>query len=248
MTSSAGSSHPANDNRDATGGSEDGAAPGSNSYSSPPCYMHEVDASGCGLVDPQQARDVARWRKAERVRLIAARLALPRAERVAHARGVARDLETIVTSIDARCVSLYWPFRGEPDLHPWMERAWARGQRTALPVVVAKHKPLEFREWQPGMPLARGIWNIPYPAQGAVVVPDVVVAPLVGFDRAGFRLGYGGGYFDRTLLSSPAIAVGVGHPIAEISTIFPQPHDIPMDWIVVGDGIPRHFVRTREAR
>ena len=120
-----------------------------------------------------------------------------------------------------------------------------RGVRVALPVVIAHGQPLEFREWRPGARLARGVWNIPYPADGAVVTPDVAVAPLVGFDRACYRLGYGGGFFDRTLasLEPRALAIGVGYPQSELATIFPQPHDVPMDWIVAAAAAPLRRVR-----
>jgi hypothetical protein len=85
---------------------------------------------------------------------------------------------------------------------------------------------------------ARGLWNIPHPADGKLIVPNVVIAPVVGFDLEGFRLGYGGGFFDRTLarLNPKPLTIGVGYPEAELRTIFPQPHDIPMDWVVTGSG------------
>lgn len=211
-------------------------------FSSPPCFMHELDPAFGGMpVDPQQARDVARWRKAERERLIAARLALPQDERAAHSQRIAGELDAIVPLGSRPIVSLYWPFRGEPDLRPWMAAACEKGARVALPVVVAKAQPLVFREWTPGARLERGVWNIPFPADGPVVIPDVVIAPLVGFDAACYRLGYGGGFFDRTLagLEPKATAIGVGHPVGALPTIFPQPYDIPMDWIVLGDGQAR---------
>jgi 5,10-methenyltetrahydrofolate synthetase len=87
--------------------------------------------------------------------------------------------------------------------------------------------------------MARGLWNIPHPADGKLIVPNVVIAPVVGFDLQGYRLGYGGGFFDRTLarLDPKPLTVGVGYPDAELRTIFPQPHDIPMDWVVTGSGI-----------
>jgi len=112
----------------------------------------------------------------------------------------------------------------------------ARGVRVALPVALALGQPLVFREWQPNARMARGLWKIPYPAEGADVVPSVVIAPLVGFDKQCFRLGYGGGFFDRTLAGFEAapLVIGVGYASALIATIFPQPHDIPMDWIVTG--------------
>lgn len=218
---------------------EDEATEGT--YASPPCFMHEVAPAYAGLVtDALQARDVARWRKAERERLIAGRLALSVAEREDHARRVARDLDDLAPRCPGAIVSLYWPFRGEPNLRPWMHAACRAGLRVALPVVVAKAQPLLFREWTPEGRLERGVWNIPFPADGAIVQPTIVIAPLVGFDAACYRLGYGGGFFDRTLATMLAkpLVIGVGHPSQKIATIFPQPHDIAMDWIVTGDAAP----------
>ncbi len=190
---------------------------------------------------PAELFAVQRWRKAERARLIAARLELSVAEREEHALRIAHDLDRIVPRTPASLVSLYWPFRGEPDLRPWMRAACERGIRVALPVVIALGQPLVFREWTPGARLERGVWNIPFPADGEVVVPNVVVAPLVGFDPACYRLGYGGGFFDRTLaaMTTERLVIGVGHPVGAMETIHPQPHDIPMDWIVTGTGAPR---------
>lgn len=209
------------------------------------CFMREIDPASGGLMpDHIQARDVARWRKAERERLIAARLALAPAEREEVARFIARDLDTIVPDRSATVISLYWPFRGEPDLRPWMADACARGLRVALPIVKAKAQPLEFREWTPGARMERGVWNIPYPADGTVVAPTVVIAPLVGYDAAGYRLGYGGGFFDRTLatLAAKPLVIGVGYLLGAISTIYPQWHDVPMTWIVTGHEKPRQRV------
>ena len=108
------------------------------------------------------------------------------------------------------------------------------GSRCRSPLALGQ--PLVFREWHPHARLARGLWKIPYPADGAPVTPDIVIAPLVGFDGGCYRLGYGGGFFDRTLaaLSPKALAIGVGYPSAALRTIYPQPHDVPMDWIVTG--------------
>jgi 5-formyltetrahydrofolate cyclo-ligase len=135
---------------------------------------------------------------------------------------------------------VYWPIKAEPDLRAWMRAMAERGVRIALPVAVALGQPLVFCEWHPNARMARGLWNIPYPADGAVVVPTTVLAPVVGFDKDCYRLGYGGGFFDRTLASlagNPTV-IGVGYPGALIATIFPQPHDIPMDWIVTGAAPP----------
>ena len=184
----------------------------------------------------QNAADVMGWRKTERERLIAARMALSVAERKEHAALVAGDLDALIPVTGDTIVSLYWPFRGEPNLHPWMAAACEKGIRIALPIVVAKGQPLIFREWKPGARMERGVWNIPFPADGAIVEPTVVIAPLVGFDAENYRLGYGGGFFDRTLasLNRQALAIGVGHPVGALRTIHPQSHDIPMRWIVTG--------------
>jgi 5,10-methenyltetrahydrofolate synthetase len=84
--------------------------------------------------------------------------------------------------------------------------------------------------------MARGLWKIPYPAAGEEVSPTIVIAPVVGFDQACYRLGYGGGFFDRTLatMARKPWVLGVGYAELQIPTIFPQPHDIAMDWIVTG--------------
>ena len=204
--------------------------------------MHELDAAhfgSFGVDDPQQRADVMRWRRAERQRLIEARRAIEAAERRRFAEQIAAGLDQVVGDVCGRTVSVYWPFRGEPDLRPWMERVPARGGRCALPVVVAREAPLVFRAWQPGARLDRGVWNIPIPADGEEVTPEIVIAPVVGFDRACYRLGYGGGFFDRTLaaLPGPPLVIGVGYSQAAIPTIYPQPHDIPMHLIITERGI-----------
>jgi 5,10-methenyltetrahydrofolate synthetase len=104
--------------------------------------------------------------------------------------------------------------------------------------VVASQAPLVFRRWQRGAPLTPGVWSIPVPADGEEVVPDVVIAPLVGFDPDCYRLGHGGGFFDRTLanLARRPRIVGVGYARLALRTIYPQAHDIPMDVIVTEEG------------
>jgi 5-formyltetrahydrofolate cyclo-ligase len=208
-------------------------------FASPPCFMHELDPSYLGMpVDPQQARDVARWRKCERERLIAARFAMPADERSEHAARMANGLDAFIAIAPETIISVYWPVRGEPDLRPWMTALCKKGVRIALPAVAGEGLPLLFREWLPGAKMERGFGNIPFPAGGAAVLPTILVAPLVGFDAAGYGLGYGGGFLNRTLahLRPRPLAIGVGYPIGLISTIYPQAQDIPMDWIVTGCG------------
>jgi 5,10-methenyltetrahydrofolate synthetase len=131
-------------------------------------------------------------------------------------------------------LGIYWPIRGELDLRDYARRHVETGGTAVLPVVVAKGSPVEFWQWQPGASLRRGFWNIPVPVERRVAVPDVLLIPLVGYDAAGYRLGYGGGYYDRTLaaLTPRPLCIGVGYDDSALATIHPQPHDIPMDWIV----------------
>jgi 5-formyltetrahydrofolate cyclo-ligase len=176
------------------------------------------------------ASQIKLWRKKERDRLIAERLAIAPDLRREHAERIAARLDELVHPVAGLTVSTYWPLHGEPDLRPWMERIIARGGRCALPVVVVKNAPLIFRAWTPAAKMERGFWNIPVPADGAEIIPDIIIAPVVGFDSECYRLGYGGGYFDRTLatLRGSRRVIGVGYSSAQIATIHPQPHDIPM--------------------
>lgn len=209
-------------------------------YASPPCFAHEVDQNHVDplAVDPQQEEDVARWRKAVRARLLAERAALPVSERQAAAETILGRLDALLAaryqSIEGLTISAWWPIKAELNLRHWMENLLERGARVALPVVVVPAAPLVFRLWTPDCKMVQGFWKIPVPADGQEVVPDVTLAPVVGWDTAGYRLGYGGGYFDRTL-QAPArrpLTVGVGIGSAQLATIFPQEHDIPMDAIV----------------
>ena len=215
------------------------------SYASPPCMAGEVapDYFDPLAVDPQQAVDVARWRKAKRAELLAMRAALPVTELQAAARGIAggldRVLEELLPDVRGKVISGFWPIKSEPDLRFWLAALAGRGAITALPVVETRFAPLVFRPWKPGDPMVRGDWNIPVPTTTETVQPDLALAPLVGWDRQGYRLGYGGGYFDRTLAAMKPLAVGIGLSAARIDSIFPQPHDIPLDRIVTEDGVQR---------
>ncbi|HMN82567.1 MAG TPA: 5-formyltetrahydrofolate cyclo-ligase [Burkholderiaceae bacterium] len=131
-----------------------------------------------------------------------------------------------------------WPHRGEFDARPLAARFIAQGGRAALPVVAARGAALQFRRWEPGAAMAAGDHGIPVPAAGEPLSPDLMLVPLVGFDEAGYRLGYGGGYFDRTLAGlARAHTIGVGYESARVRSIEPQPHDLPMRWIVTEAGV-----------
>ncbi|WP_370158753.1 5-formyltetrahydrofolate cyclo-ligase [Limimaricola soesokkakensis] len=202
---------------------------------SSPCFAHLlVDGHP---VDAGTARDVARFRRAERVRLLAARTMSSRERESATAVLIA-GLDRIIAPKAGMTIAVYWPIRGEPDLRPWMAKAHAAGAGILLPVVVAKAMPLEFRDWSPDCPMTRGIWNIPVPADGEARVPDIVIAPLVGIDRDLYRLGNGGGYYDRTLarLQQRPRIIGMGFAGCELPTIYPMPWDVPMDEALLSDG------------
>jgi len=179
-------------------------------------------------------RTVQQWRVATRRQLRARREAIPRVHRERTGRFIRAVIEHHLPELDGACVGLYWPFRGELDLRELADVLAERARDFALPVVAAAGRPLLFRRWWPGMRMTRGTWDIPVPASGAEVHPDVLLIPLLGHDLAGYRLGHGGGYYDRTLsaLSPRPLAVGVGYAAARLASIVPQPHDEPMDIVI----------------
>lgn len=108
-----------------------------------------------------------------------------------------------------------------------------------MPVVVTPHAPLEFRVWWPGVPMRAGAFGIPFPVDTEVVSLNAALIPVNGFDAEGYRLGNGGGYFDRTLADYPVkpVSIGLGYELARLDTIHPQPHDVPLDFVVTEAGI-----------
>lgn len=130
------------------------------------------------------------------------------------------------------------PSRNEFDARPLASRLISRGWRAAMPVVIAPAAPMVFRAWTPAAPMSRDRYGIPIPTAGEELAPGIVLLPLVAFDAAGYRLGYGGGYFDRTLAAQVPcpLAVGVGFELARVSSIRPQAHDVPLDAIVTEAG------------
>ena len=201
--------------------------------SSPACLMHEVER----LAPPKSGswEDVKAWRKLQREALIKARPQDPN-ERRLRSEPILKQL--IAQLSGAKILGIYWPFRGEIDVRELAHRHIEAGGVAALPVVIEKNAPVEFWRWQPDVPMTRGLYNIPIPGEREVVVPDVLIVPLVGFDRQGYRLGYGGGYYDRTLAASTPRprTIGIAFAEAEIETTYPQAHDIPMSRIVTDRG------------
>jgi 5-formyltetrahydrofolate cyclo-ligase len=201
----------------------------------------EVSSPVCFAPAEVSPADVALWRRAERERLRALRLQMSVAARGRVDAALSRHLEGLLGGdLRGTVISGYWPIKGEPDLRAWLRALLGRGAVVALPVVVERGAPLVFRRWEPGMAMERGMWNIPVPPAAAeAVLPQVALAPLVGWDAAGYRLGYGGGYFDRTLaaLTPRPRVIGVGLQGAQLATIHPQPHDVAMDVIVTEAGV-----------
>jgi 5-formyltetrahydrofolate cyclo-ligase len=190
------------------------------------------------VVDPQTWKDVSAFRKSERKRLYAARQTQSAEDRKSASTAISAKLDELLGDVAGRTIAAYWPIRGEVNLHAWMAAISERGGKVCLPVVMEKNQPVTFHRWAPGCAMAKGIWNIPVPAEPEAVVPDVVIVPLLGVDESGYRLGNGGGYYDRTLarLGSEVLIIGVGQAFARMKTIFPMSWDIAMHKVVLGDG------------
>lgn len=156
---------------------------GRGGFAWPPCYAAEVAPEYVDplAVDPQQARDVARWRKAERSRLRAARLALSVAERREIGEALAGHLQQVLKErlggARGMVLSAYWPIKGEPDLRPLMAALHEAGVTVALPLVETRAAPLTFRRWTPETRMVRGDWNIPVPPPDAPVLTPAIALP-----------------------------------------------------------------------
>lgn len=181
------------------------------------------------------------WRKTERERLVAARAALDAGTLERHRQRIDAHLERSFPGLASATLAFCWPIKGEYDARHLARTLRERGALTALPVVVAPRQPLAFREWHPGVRLAVGPLDIPYPVDSPEVVPNAVLLPMNGWDAAGYRLGYGAGFFDRTLaaLAKKPAVIGVSYEMARMDTIRPQAWDIPVDWVVTERGVYR---------
>lgn len=142
-------------------------------------------------------------------------------------------------------VGFCWPIHKEPDLRPLLAAWSAQGEPgfcALLPVVVEKNAPLSFRAWSPETLLVDDCYGIPTPAVGEFLLPEALLLPVNAFDSAAYRLGYGGGYFDRTLVALSAqgvrpLTIGLGFELARVDSIRPEPHDLPLDAVVTEAGV-----------
>ena len=190
-----------------------------------------------------ERREILAWRKERRAALIAARKALPSAAHNAASAEITKHLTTLFSPFGRSLVGAYWPFRREYNVLAFLEWLTGRRHEVALPVVLGKGMPLEFRHWTRDMEMVSGVYDIPYPAAGDPVRPEILIIPMVGFDAAGYRLGYGGGFYDRTIAAAAPkpLCVGTGFELGRLETIFPLPHDIPMDYVVTEKGLYRRI-------
>ena len=175
-----------------------------------------------------------------RERAIARRQAMPLDTKTTGERHGAQFFEVFGEELDrmtGRVVSGYWPIRGELDVRPLLNRLADRNFTCALPVVIGRAQPLMFRKWAPGDQLIDGGFGTRVPANTAVeVIPDIVLAPLLAFDDTGSRLGYGGGYYDRTLRQlrrgGSVLAVGVAFDSQRVDAVPCRDGDERLDWVI----------------
>lgn len=139
-------------------------------------------------------------------------------------------------------VSAFFPYQSEIDTRLLLGKLAGEGWTTCLPIVIGQGEPLVFRRWMPGEPTVPGIWNIPRPTDEAEIVePDVLMVPMLAFDRKGFRLGYGGGFYDRTLEAlrkkKEIVAIGLAYSAQEVERVPHAAHDQPLDFVMTEKGV-----------
>jgi 5-formyltetrahydrofolate cyclo-ligase len=188
-----------------------------------------------------QADELKVWRAENRSRLIGERESVASTTIEEWRLRIDRHLRNGFPQLKRGVLAFCWPIRNEYDARHVARTLRDEGALTALPVVVAPKTPLVFREWHPGVALAQGPLAIPYPVDSPQVLPDHVLLPMNGWDERGYRLGYGAGFFDRTLaaLAKRPLVIGVSYEMARMPTIHPQAWDIPVDWLVTERGIYR---------
>jgi len=174
----------------------------------------------------------AQWRR----ELLARRKAQSAEERAAADSRLDAALGRVLAEIGGT-LGFYWPIQEEYDARPVVTR-WLTaeaGRQAALPVVVRRAAPLVFRNWTPATPMMAAGFGTSVPVPEDVVVPDSLLIPLVGFDAAGYRLGYGGGFYDRTIaaLQPRPHTIGIGYSICRLDSIDPQSYDLKLDMLIV---------------
>ncbi|GAB3540712.1 hypothetical protein GCM10027343_10210 [Noviherbaspirillum agri] len=129
-------------------------------------------------------------------------------------------------------MGVYWPIRSEPDLHQAYAELTSRGIQLALPVVVDNNAPLKFIAWKPGDPTTKDAFGVAIPISGEEIRPEALLIPCVGFNALCYRLGYGGGFYDRTLAQSPRpLTIGVGYSCG-FAAFDADAHDVALDAVI----------------
>lgn len=186
--------------------------------------------------------------KAElRLSALAARAALSREAREEAAQAVSEHFFTHIKLAPGEVVAAYWRIRDELDCQPILVRLMDSLQPVVLPVVLGPEDPLQMRLWEPGAALYPAGFGTLAPAELAPqMAPHIVLMPLLGFDRMGTRLGYGGGYYDRTLaqMEPKPRLIGLAFAAQEIEAIPRDSHDIPLDTIITEAGVRQFGLPT----
>jgi len=180
-------------------------------------------------------------RAALRREKLAARMTLDEKARAGLSARIEAHLAALLLPLAPQTLAFCAPVRGEFDARPLASRLIEQGWRAAMPVVKTIDAPMSFHAWTPASAMSSDRYGIPVPTDGAALIPDIVLLPLVAFDARGFRLGYGGGYFDRTLAAMVPRpqAIGVGFELGRVADIRPQAHDVCLDAIVTEAGVLR---------
>lgn len=186
----------------------------------------------------KDARCQSEWRHAVRRALLGWRAALDGATHKYLSDQIRLHFSAFLEDRPGATVGFYWPIQNEIDLRPVIESHLKAGGKAALPVVPGKDLPMVFHTWTSDTEMAPGFARIPEPIGTNEVQPHIVLAPLVGFDRAGYRLGYGGGFFDRTLatLKRKPLVVGIGFAATQLEDIIPHEYDVPVDVVITDQG------------
>lgn len=172
-----------------------------------------------------------------RKKLLAMRKAMAPEEKAWRDKAIGERLLAWLEANPANCIGVYWPIQGEPDLTDVYRVLAERGAQLALPVVVRRDAPLVFHAWRPGDTLVTDAHGVMAPAErGAAVQPELLVVPCVGFNAQGYRLGYGGGYYDRTLAGEqPPRTVGIAYAACEAVFAVGE-HDVAMGTVITEEG------------
>ena len=156
----------------------------------------------------------------------------------------ATDADALVAALSpyrGRVLSGYIPMRTEIDCLPAMAAHCSTGGRVCVPVIPGRAVPLKFREWTPDAQMHDGPFGAKVPGAGDWLEPEVLIVPLLAFDRRGYRLGYGGGYYDRTLMRlralRPTVAIGFAFAAQEVAQVPTEPTDERLDLIVTEAGV-----------